>query len=205
VPVPTSSFALTFDYLCPFARNANEFVVAGLRAGAAWDVTFTPFSLAQNGVREGEPDVWDAEDPTTAAGVHALLVGLAVRDAFPDHFLDVHEALFAARHDDGRDLKDVDVLRDVLAGAGLDPEVVLATVVNGAPFDTLRKEHERNVSEYAVWGVPTFIAGDRGVFVRLLDRPDGDGDAAVERIQRIVDLVAGFPEMHEFKQTDLPV
>ncbi|MBW3619144.1 MAG: DsbA family protein [Actinobacteria bacterium] len=198
-------FALTFDYLCPFARNANEFVLEGLRAGADWDVTFTPYSLAQGHVAEGQPDVWDADDPTTVSGIHALLVGLAVRDAFPDHFLDVHEALFAARHDAGRDLKDADVLRDVLASVGLDPEVVLAAVVNGEPFDTLRKEHERNVSDHDVWGVPTFIAGDRAVFIRLLDRPAGDGAAAIERIERIVELVADVPDLHEFKQTDLPV
>lgn len=201
----TTRFGLTFDYLCPFARNANEFVVAGLRAGADWDVDFTPYSLSQGHVEEGAPDVWDADDPTTVSGIHALLVGLAVRDHFPEHFLDVHLALFAARHDEARNLKDVDVLRDVVAGAGLDPEVVLTTVVNGDPFDTLRKEHERNVRDHEVWGVPTFIAGDRAVFVRFLDRPDGDDAAAIERIDRVVDLVANLPELHEFKQTDLPV
>jgi len=40
-------FALTYDYLCPFARNANEHVVTGLRSGAPWDVTIIPFSLTQ--------------------------------------------------------------------------------------------------------------------------------------------------------------
>ncbi|MBW3658986.1 MAG: DsbA family protein, partial [Actinobacteria bacterium] len=184
----TTTFALTFDYLCPFARNANEFVVEGLRAGADWDVRFTPYSLAQGHVEEGQPDVWDAQDPTSVSGIHALLVGLTIRDHFPDHFLDAHVALFAARHDDGRDLKDADVLRDVITSVGLDAEAVLDTVANGGVFETLHKEHESNVSAYDVWGVPTFIAGDRAVFVRLLDRPEGDGAGAVDRIQRVVEL-----------------
>ena len=43
-------FGITYDYLCPFARNANEHVVAALRGGADWDVTFEPYSLTQNKV-----------------------------------------------------------------------------------------------------------------------------------------------------------
>ena len=44
-----------FDYRCPFARNGHESVVAGLRDGRDWDVTFVPFSLDQVHVEEGEP------------------------------------------------------------------------------------------------------------------------------------------------------
>ena len=46
-------FAVSFDYRCPFARNAHESVVAGLEAGRDWDVTFVPFSLDQMHVEEG--------------------------------------------------------------------------------------------------------------------------------------------------------
>src|SRR3954452_4533349 len=72
------AFAVTFDYRCPFARNAHEHVVAGLRAGAAWDVTFVPFSLGQVHVGEGEPDVWDHWRDDT--GLLALQAGVVVRD-----------------------------------------------------------------------------------------------------------------------------
>jgi hypothetical protein len=53
--------------------------------------------------------------------------------------------------------------------------------------------------------VPTFLAGDRAVFVRLLDRPEGDGELGRRRIEHVVDLVEGEPMLHEFKQVDLPV
>jgi hypothetical protein len=55
-------FGITFDYLCPFARNANEHVTAALRAGADWDVSFVPYSLAQGHVEDGDVDVWDRDD-----------------------------------------------------------------------------------------------------------------------------------------------
>ena len=84
----TRSFALAFDYLCPFARNASEHVTAGLRAGAGWDVSFVPYSLAQGHVEEGESDVWDRPRPLAAPGLLALAAGVAVRDTLPDRFLE---------------------------------------------------------------------------------------------------------------------
>ena len=86
-------FAVTFDYRCPFARNAHEHLIEGLEAGAEWDVTFVPFSLTQSHVPEGGTPVWD--DPTKAPDLIALAAGAVVRDEFPDQFLDLHRALFA--------------------------------------------------------------------------------------------------------------
>jgi len=37
------TFAVTWDYRCPFARNAHEHVLTALDAGADWDVRFVPF------------------------------------------------------------------------------------------------------------------------------------------------------------------
>jgi hypothetical protein len=198
------SFAITFDYLCPFARNANEHVTAGLRGGAEWDVDFVPYSLAQGHVGEGEADVWERADRERVSGILAFQVGLTVRDEHPEAFLDVHDALFAARHDHGLDIKDPSVLRDVVARAGLDADEVLEQARTGRAPKTLRAEHEAAVDQHTVWGVPTFIAGDRAVFVRIMDRPEGDAGRARGRIERVLDLVEGEPELHEFKQTDLP-
>ena len=49
------SFAVTWDYRCPFARNACEHLAVALEAGAAWDVTFVPFSLNQAHAELGAP------------------------------------------------------------------------------------------------------------------------------------------------------
>jgi predicted DsbA family dithiol-disulfide isomerase len=200
----TRRFAVTFDYLCPFARNAHEHVVAALEAGADWEVTFTPYSLAQGHVPEGERDVWEREEPFAESGILALTLGLVVRDAHPDRFPAVHRALFAARHDAGSDIKDPSVLRGVLRDAGLDAEDLLDRAHSDAGLKQLRDEHDRGVEDHEVWGVPTFIGADRAVFVRLMDRPDGDGAHATATIERVLDLLEGSPNLHEFKQTDLP-
>ena len=194
-------FAVTWDYRCPFARNAHEHVIAGLRAGADWDVKFVPFSLRQVHVEDGEADVWD--EPAKDSGLLALQVGVVVRDQLPERFLDVHEALFAARHDQGRNIKDPEVLRDVLRSCGVDDEPVFATIATGAPLDAVRKEHEHASANHSVWGVPTFISGDRAAFVRLMDRPSGDGEKSRQTIDRVIEMVTGFIELNELKHTAL--
>ncbi len=200
----TRRFAITFDYLCPFARNANEHVLAGIAGGADWDVSFVPYSLAQGHVEEGDTDVWDREDPHRSSGILALQAGIAVRDEHPEAFPAVHRGLFEARHDEGRDIKDPAVVGDVLAAHGVDAGSLLDEIAAGSWLPTLRKEHDAAVQEHQVWGVPTFITDERAVFVRVMDRPDGDTDTARRRVDHIVDLVDDVAELHEFKQVDLP-
>src|SRR5437762_753349 len=111
--MPLPSFAVTWDYRCPFARNAHEHLIAALQGGADWDVTFVPFSLNQVHVDEGEPDVW--EDKSKASSLLAMEVGIVARDTLPaEQFLKVHQALFTARHDEGRDIREEGVLRAIL-------------------------------------------------------------------------------------------
>lgn len=200
--MPTREFAITWDYRCPFARNASEHVLDGLASGADWDVRWVPFSLGQVHVAEGDPDVWD--DPDKDSGLLALRAGVVVRDRYPERFLDAHRRLFAARHDQGGQLKDPKVVGAALADAGVDAEAVLAEVRSGWPLDAVRKEHEEVAGSHSVWGVPTFIAGDQAVFVRLMDRPAGDGELAVRSVERVLDLLTGWTELNEFKHTSIP-
>ena len=194
-------FTATWDYRCPFARNAHEHLIVGLRDGADWDVRFVPFSLGQVHVAEGEPDVW--QRPASDSGLLALQVAVVVRDRFPDRFFDVHEALFALRHDEGRHLEDEAEARRLLTAHGVDADAVFAEVASGAALETVRTEHTAAADDHDVWGVPTFVQGDEAVFVRLMTRPRGDAELARRTIDRVIDLLGGFPELNEFKHTSL--
>lgn len=198
------SFAVTFDYRCPFARNAHEHVLAGLAAGADWDVAFVPFSLGQAHVAEGEPSVWEKPDDDT--GLLALQAGVIVRDRYPEQFPAVHRQLFAARHDDGRHIEDPDVVREVLGSAGAPADEVFSAIEDGSALKQVQVEHEQAVASASVWGVPTFVAGDHAVFVRLMNRPErgADGSASIRAIERVVDLLTGWPELNEYKHTTVP-
>lgn len=200
----TISFAVTWDYRCPFARNAHEHVLTGLAAGADWHVTYVPFSLGQVHVEEGQPSVW--EKPEQDSGIVALQAGVVVRDEFPELFPVVHRALFAARHDDALKLDAPDVVRNVLRDNGVDDQAVFERIDSGDALRTVAAEHEDYARSHSVWGVPTFIAGDQAVFVRVMNRATGDADPAVSirSVERVVDLLAGWPELNEFKHTSIP-
>lgn len=195
-------FAVTWDYRCPFARNAHEHVLAGLAAGAGWDVRFVPFSLGQVHVAEGETPIW--ERPGDDSGLTALQVGVWARDAAPTAFLGVHRALFSARHDRGADLRDRDVLAKVLADGGLDPDAAFAAVDDGSLLATVRAEHEAAERDHSVWGVPTFVLGGQAAFVRIMDRPGDDGAHARRTIDRVVEMLADAPAINELKHTTVP-
>ena len=115
----------------------------------------------------------------------------------------VHRGLFAARHDDGLHLEDRAVVEKVLLDNGAPAAAVFERLDSGAALATVREEHESHVASHTVWGVPTFIAGDEAVFVRLMDRaPVGSEPApSIKAIERVVDLLTGWPELNEFKHT----
>ncbi|HEV2368251.1 MAG TPA: DsbA family protein, partial [Acidimicrobiales bacterium] len=115
----------------------------------------------------------------------------------------VHLALFSARHDQGRDLRVKDVVRDVLAESGADAEAVMAAIADGGPLEEFRKAHQSSVEQHDAWGVPTFIVGDRAAFVRIMTRPEGDARASIDLIDRIVDAVGTWSEVNELKHTSL--
>ncbi len=194
-------FAVTWDYRCPFARNAHEHLAVALADGADWDVTFLPFSLSQVHVPEGGTPVWD--DPAKAPDLLALAAGVVARDQYPDRFLDAHVALFAARHDEGLDLRLPDVVAGVLDGVGLPGDKVVAEIQTSGAVQEIRRAHEQAVNELDVFGVPTFVVDDRAVFVRLMSRPQSDAALARRTIQGALDLFDAMPDLNEFKHTSL--
>lgn len=187
-------FGITFDYLCPFARNANEAVLNGLSSGRDWDVEFVPFSLSQTATEEGSPDVFADTD---ISGIRALHWGIAARDTDPEHFPEVHRAIFSLRHDEGLDIGDEDLLRKAVSGAGADPDQLAEEVASGRPAETLARQHTEAVERWAVFGVPTFIHGEIATFVRLMSR------GVVEDVDRVLSMLE-WTDLNEFKRTRIP-
>jgi len=193
----TRRFGLTWDYLCPFARNAQEAVVAGLRDGKDWDVRFWAFSLDQAHLDEGDTPVWERPLDDAGRGVRALLWGIAVRDAFPDQFLDFHISLYRARFDESEQFNEEGVLRGVATKVSLDADAVAAEVASGRPAKTLEAEHSEAVERYAAFGVPTIVDGEEAVFVRLMERGN------IDDLEQALGLV-GDTRLNEFKRTRIP-
>ena len=198
---PAPSFALTYDYRCPYGRIVHDHVATALKAGANFDVTFTPFCLGQAHVEEGMTDIWDR--PQDDSGILALQASIAVRDTQSDRFLAAHHAMYEYRHRDNGNLRDRALLSEVFAANGVDVEAMWAEVDSGRPLATIKEEHTRYVKSHQVWGVPVFIVGDKAVFVRLLERPHGDATVATETIERLLEMIS-WSALNEFKHTSVP-
>ena len=126
----------------------------------------------------------------------ALLYGIAIRDQFPEGFLDFHLAAFAARHDHGKKLGHEDVVREAVGSAGLDVDAVAEEAWSGRPLKTLAAEHTEQVDRFNAFGVPTFIEGDEAVFIRFMERNRADD------LERALDLL-DWTRLNEFKRTQI--
>lgn len=95
-----------------------------------------------------EVDSWNAQQ----AALH-------VKESQPDRFQAFHDAVFDALWKGGRDVGDADVLADVAADAGLDPEEV-RHVVKDERLEAELEERFAAAEERGVTGIPTFVYGD---------------------------------------------
>ena len=198
----TRSFGLTYDYRCPFARLVHDHVVEGLRAGADWNVTFLPFCLGQAHVEDGQPDIW--ETPELDSGLLALQLSISIRDQQSAAFVNFHQAMFNHRHTGGGSLREHRVLEDIMTTHNVDAAAAFADVATGRPLEVIKAEHTQYVRSHQVWGTPTFIVGEKSVFVRLLDHAHGDASIATSTINRILDNI-DWPILNEFKHTSIPM
>lgn len=196
-------FVLLYDYRCPFAKNVHDHVIAAIRSGLEIDVTFTPYTLSQGHVDPGSPAVWD--DPSQAAALLALEASLAAQEVAPDRFLDLHEALFAARHERSIALTTTEQIESVLEAVGIDGGPIWDEVASGRPKARIAAAWSHYHDDLDVFGVPTFIVDDAdATFVRLMDGPDAaDPAASVEVVTGLLELVISRTDINELKHTRL--
>lgn len=194
-------FLLSYDYRCPFAKNLHLHVVTALRAGAAFDVTFVPWTMSQGYKDPGAPDVWD--DPARDPELLSLAVSTSIRDLQPERFLDAHEALFRARHERAIRLVDRAQIEAALASLDLDLGAVFDDVASRRPHKVIG-EHFREFERYEAFGVPTFVVEGDATFVRYMDPPTDDPAASVALIESLVNLISAQSALNEFKHTKVP-
>lgn len=194
-------FAVTYDYRCPYGRIVHDHLYWGLQGGADWAVHFVPFCLGQTHVEPGEPDIW--ERPEQDSGLLALQLSVAIRDTQAERFLEAHHALYEHRHADAGNLRYLGLLLEVVSGVGVDALAARSELESGRPLATIREEHTTYARSHEVWGVPVFIQDDKAVFVRLLDRPNGDRTVARRTIERVIENIS-WDSLNEFKHTSVP-
>jgi hypothetical protein len=194
-------FQLSYDYRCPFAKNIHLHVVTALRAGADFEVTFVPWTMSQGYKADGAPDVWD--DPSRDGEHLALAVSTSVRDEQPAAFLELHEALFRARHEQGIRLVTRDEIAQALAATSVDLPQAFADVDSRRPHKVIG-ESFREFERYEAFGVPTFVLDGDATFVRYMKSPEGSPETSIAVIESLLSLMSDQSALNEFKHTRVP-
>lgn len=196
-----TSFDLSYDYRCPFAKNIHLHAIRAIRAGADLDVRFVPWTMSQGYKTPGAPDVWD--DPARDPELLALAVSTSIRDDQPSLFLAAHEALFRARHERAVRLVTLEEIDEVLSPLGVDMGLVAQDLTSRRPHKVIG-ESFREFERYDAFGVPTFVVNGDATFVRYMTAPGDDPSESVKVIESLVALMALEPALNEFKHTRVP-
>ena len=118
----------------------------------------------------------------------------------------VHRALFALRHDEASHLESRDESLRCSPTTGWTLTRSSLGSTRARRCDRCAPSTSATPSRTASGAFPTFVAGDQAVFVRLMNRATVGADPAesIRTVERIVDLLAGWPDLNEFKHTSIP-
>lgn len=200
VPEPIT-FDVFFDYQCPFVYRVAGLLDAVRRSGREIEVRWRYFSLTQVNSKNDGWTVWDAPRSEKVRGRLAFQAAEAARKQ--GRFEDLHLPLLLARHRDGLDTDQPEVVDEVAAGAGLDMDLFRHDIADPAALEGLATDHSQAVTKHGVFGTPTFVFADgASAYVRLSEAVNGDG--AVQVFDRLLAVAAAEPRILEIKRPRRP-
>ena len=101
------------------------------------------------------PKIWTQVRPTTSANAHLVLKALELvydRQASIDSTLMLREAFFVDAHDIGQ----LDVLYELLAAKGLNPDLLQASITNGSAIAGLMSDYQI-CNRQGIKGSPSYV------------------------------------------------
>ena len=138
--------------------------------------------------------------PPSDSQLLSLAVSTSVQNLMPEKFLDVHEALFRARHDRAIRLVTESEIATALEGLDLDLAAIFDDVASRRPHKVIG-EWFREFERYDAFGVPTFVVDGDATFVRYMNPPTDDPQASIALIESLVTLMSDQSALNEFKHT----
>jgi predicted DsbA family dithiol-disulfide isomerase len=196
-------FDVFFDYQCPYVYRASLLLDAVRLAGRELEVRWRYFSLTQVNSKDDGWTVWDAPAKEPVKGRLAFAAAESARRQ--GRFEQLHRALLDARHRDGQDLDDPEVVRPAAAAAGLDLDRLSRDLADPSILGSLESDHRQAVGELGVFGTPTFVFSDGASAYVRLTAPRAERDGSLQVFDRLVAVAAAEPRILEIKRPRKPV
>jgi len=136
-------------------------------------VNWRYFSLEQVNSQQG-PDwrIWEQPNDYPGRGLRAFWASEAARRQGEAAFRRFHLALLKARHEERRDIADVNVLTEIADGVGLQMAEFRRDVADRDLLVKLAEDYTLARETLGVFGVPTLVFPDQqAIFVRMSPPP----------------------------------
>lgn len=190
--------AVTYDYRCPFTWNFHSHLFSYLKNNSL-EIDFLPFFLDATHINGSSQEFWTSKEAFENS--RALRLSIVIKNELPDRFINFHEQVFRYRFEKFQDINSQETLTEVLKSCVIDV-AFLNKCENLSFIDALRKIHESLIEKYQIFGVPTLIWENKSVFVRLME-PSLTADRSVKLLDVIFYAMQNYPELNEFKYTQL--
>ncbi len=135
-------------------------------------------------------------------GIPALVAAKAAKNQGEPAFMRYHLAAFDARHEEGKDIADREVLRELAKTARLDLVEFEQDMANDETWQAVGEDHTESKREYGVFGVPTLAFGKgQAVFAKLSAIPESKKER-ISLFELIFNMGVKRPYLWELKRTE---
>ncbi len=163
-----------FDFGCPYVYNAAVWLQKVKEdMGGKLAINWKYFSLEQVNSQNG-PDwkLWEQPEDYPSRGRRAFQAAEAARRQSEAAFSRFHMALLRARHEQSRDIADVNTLIEVAKSAGLEMPRFREGLSNRQLLSKLAEDHTLAVETLGVFGTPTLVFPEgQAVFLKMMPAP----------------------------------
>lgn len=194
-----------FDYLCPFVYRASLWLKkVREEMDDGLSIRWKYFSLEQVNSQQGPGwKLWEQPDDFPSRGLWAFRAAEAASLQGEAAFERFHFALLQARHQQGRNIADLEVLTQVASVAGLEHARFREGLGQRESLSRLAEDHTFAVENFGVFGVPTIIfPGGHAVFVKMSETPPPEECPAV--FHELLQLATNRAYIQELKRPQRP-
>ena len=194
-----------FDFRCPYVYNAAVWLQKVKEdMGEKLDINWKYFSLEQVNNQNG-PDwkLWEQPENYPSQGLRAFQAAEAARQQNKAAFHHFHMALLRVRHEQSRDIADVDTLIEVARSSGLDIPRFQKDLSNRQLLTKLAEDHTFAVESLGVFGTPTLVFPEgQAIFLKMTPAPPPE--ECLQLFKEILHLTEQRRYIHEIKRPVRP-
>jgi len=200
----TVSLDIYYDYLCPYVYNAAVWLQKVKKEmGKKLTINWRYFSLEQVNSKQGpEWKIWEQPEDYPSRGLRAFQAAEAARRQGKSSFDSFHIALLKARHEQRKDIADVDILNQIADNVNLNMAKFQKDFNDRKLLDKLAEDYTFAVEVLGIFGTPTLVFPEkRAVFLKMSSPLPEDSLALFDDVRTLAER---RQYIQEIKKPQLP-